>query len=232
LREPFGRGDLVRQLGANCVEKFRLIEAPGADSLVLGAGDSVDDGGTAGDTEALLYCFSLERHVPDGHLLRKIDRFVDLTGLRAHLGPYHSDVGRPSIDPELMIRMLIVGYCFGIRSERRLCEKVHLNRSNFPVPVQYLDIFYVLLKQPMIAVSCAVRARFEAGQGVGAGAGYVGSRAAVDRTIISNIAAGAGPPFFSVPKPFAECAGRSRKSSSRIRSAVAATRRTPERLPR
>jgi transposase len=77
--------------------------------------------------EALFYGFSLERHVPDGHLLRKIDRFVDLTGLRAHRGPYYSDVGRPSIDPELMIRMLIVGYCFGIRSERRLCEEVHLN---------------------------------------------------------------------------------------------------------
>jgi transposase len=76
---------------------------------------------------ALFYGFSLERHVPSDHLLRKIDRFVDLSGLRAHLGPYYSDVGRPSIDPELMMRMLIVGYCFGIRSERRLCEEVHLN---------------------------------------------------------------------------------------------------------
>ena len=64
--------------------------------------------------------------LPD-HLLRKIDPFVDLSGLRAHLQPFYSDVGRPSIDPELMIRMLIVGYCFGIRSERRLCEEVHLN---------------------------------------------------------------------------------------------------------
>jgi transposase len=60
-------------------------------------------------------------------LLRKIDRFVDLSEIRAHLGPYSSDVGRPSIDPELMIRMLIVGYGLGIRSERRLCEEVHLN---------------------------------------------------------------------------------------------------------
>ncbi len=77
--------------------------------------------------EALFYGFSLERHVPDNHMLRKIDRFVDLSDLRAHLGPYYSDVGRPSIDPELMMRMLIVGYCFGIRSERRLCEEVHLN---------------------------------------------------------------------------------------------------------
>ena len=77
--------------------------------------------------EALFYGFSLERHVPDNHMLRKIDRFVDLSDLRAHLGSYYSDVGRPSIDPELMMRMLIVGYCFGIRSERRLCEEVHLN---------------------------------------------------------------------------------------------------------
>ena len=77
--------------------------------------------------EALFYGFSLERHVPDDHLLRKIDRFVDLSELRTYLGPYYSETGRPSIDPELMMRMLIVGYCFGIRSERRLCEEVHLN---------------------------------------------------------------------------------------------------------
>ena len=77
--------------------------------------------------ETLFYGFSLERHVPDGPLLRKIVRFVDLSDVRAHLEPYYSEVGRPSIDPELMIRMLIVGYCFGVRSERRLCEEVHLN---------------------------------------------------------------------------------------------------------
>jgi len=77
--------------------------------------------------EALFYGFSLERHVPDDHLLRKIDRFVDLSELRAQLGPYYSEMGRPSIDPELMMRMLIVGYCFGVRSERRLCAEVHLN---------------------------------------------------------------------------------------------------------
>ena len=77
--------------------------------------------------EALFYGFSLERHVPSDHLLRKIDRFVDLSEVRAHLEPYYSETGRPSIDPELMIRMLIVGYCFGVRSERRLCEEVHLN---------------------------------------------------------------------------------------------------------
>ena len=65
--------------------------------------------------------------MPEKHLLRAIDRFVDLDGARAHLAPFYSETGRPSIDPELLIRMLIVGYCFGIRSERRLCEEVHLN---------------------------------------------------------------------------------------------------------
>ena len=79
------------------------------------------------DQAALFYEFSLERHVPADHMLRAIDRFVDLEGVRAHLAPFYSPIGRPSIDPELLIRMLLVGYCFGIRSERRLCEEVHLN---------------------------------------------------------------------------------------------------------
>jgi transposase len=77
--------------------------------------------------EALFYEFSLEQHVPSDHLLRSIDRFVDLTGIRQRLAPFYSSTGRPSVDPELMIRMLLIGYCFGIRSERRLCEEVHLN---------------------------------------------------------------------------------------------------------
>ena len=76
---------------------------------------------------ALFYEFSLERHVPADHQLRSIDRFVALGDLRRELAPFYSAIGRPSVDPELMIRMLIVGYCFGIRSERRLCEEVHLN---------------------------------------------------------------------------------------------------------
>jgi transposase len=76
---------------------------------------------------ALFHEFSLEEHVPAGHVLRSIDRFVDLGDLRTHLAPFYSATGRPSVDPELLIRMLIVGYCYGIRSERRLCEEVHLN---------------------------------------------------------------------------------------------------------
>src|SRR3954454_6538203 len=77
--------------------------------------------------ESLFYQFRLDDHVPADHMLRAIDRFLDLDGLRRHLTPFYSTTGRPSIDPELMIRMLLVGYCYGIRSERRLCEEAHLN---------------------------------------------------------------------------------------------------------
>ena len=77
--------------------------------------------------EALFYEFTLEDHVPENHLLRKIDRFIDLAPLRAELAPLYSHTGRPSIDPELIIRMLLVGYLYGIRSEAQLCQEVHLN---------------------------------------------------------------------------------------------------------
>ena len=75
----------------------------------------------------LFYDFCLDNHVPADHLLRRIDQFLDLESVRSELKPFYSSIGRPSIDPELMMRMLIVGYCMGIRSERRLCEEVHLN---------------------------------------------------------------------------------------------------------
>jgi len=80
-----------------------------------------------GSQERLFYSFNLEDHIPENHLLRGIDSCLDLSGLRQHLAEHYSHTGRPSIDPELMIRMLIVGYSYGIRSERRLCEEVHLN---------------------------------------------------------------------------------------------------------
>jgi transposase len=84
-------------------------------------------GQNGGNQNRLFYSFNLDDHVPASHLLRGINQFFDLADLRAYLAPFYSHTGRPSIDPELMIRMLIVGYCFGIRSERRLCEEVHLN---------------------------------------------------------------------------------------------------------
>lgn len=75
----------------------------------------------------LFYSFNLDSHIPANHLLRGIDRFLDLSELHQHLAPHYSNTGRPSVDPALLIRMLVVGYCFGIRSERQLCEEVHLN---------------------------------------------------------------------------------------------------------
>jgi transposase len=74
-----------------------------------------------------LYHFDLEEMVPADHLLRGIDRFLDLDDWRRQLEPFYSHTGRPSIDPALMVRMLLIGYCYGIRSERRLCEEVKLN---------------------------------------------------------------------------------------------------------
>lgn len=84
-------------------------------------------GRQGGGESRLFYSFNLDTHVPGDHLLRRIDQVLDLAELRHYLAPFYSSTGRPSVDPELMIRMLIIGYCFGIRSERRLCEEVHLN---------------------------------------------------------------------------------------------------------
>ena len=81
---------------------------------------------TAGQN-ALFYELCLDNYIPKDHLLRQIDQVLDLTKLRQHLSTYYSHTGRPSVDPELMIRMLIIGYCYGIRSERRLCEEIQLN---------------------------------------------------------------------------------------------------------
>lgn len=76
---------------------------------------------------ALFYDFNLEQHIPPDHLLRQINQFLDFDSIRNHLKPFYSHTGRPSIDPELMIRMLLVGYCYGIRSERRLCDEINMN---------------------------------------------------------------------------------------------------------
>ena len=77
--------------------------------------------------DRLFYEFNLDERVPATHLLRRIDAVLDLSWLRGELKPYYSHTGCPSIDPELMIRMLLVGYCYSVRSERRLCQEVELN---------------------------------------------------------------------------------------------------------
>lgn len=81
------------------------------------------------DQGRLFYEFRLEDRIPENHLLRRMNVFVTvaLADLHKQLEPHYSDIGRPSIDPELMVRMLIVGYCYGIRSERKLCQEVELH---------------------------------------------------------------------------------------------------------
>jgi len=86
-------------------------------------------GRQTGVQSQLFYLFNLEERIPESHLLRRLNPVVlqVLADLREKLAPFYSEIGRPSIDPELMIRMLIVGYCYGIRFERRLCEEVEMH---------------------------------------------------------------------------------------------------------
>jgi len=86
-------------------------------------------GRQAGDQSQFFYLFNLEDRIPASHLLRRINPTVTriLAELREKLKPFYSEIGRPSIDPELMLRMLIIGYCYGIRFERKLCEEVELH---------------------------------------------------------------------------------------------------------
>jgi transposase len=84
-------------------------------------------GEPVGRQDRLFYEFDLEDMVPSDHLLRRIDAVLDLSWLRGELAPYYSHTGCPSVDPELLIRMLVIGYCYSLRSERRLCREVEMN---------------------------------------------------------------------------------------------------------
>jgi transposase len=77
--------------------------------------------------DQLFYSFRLEDHIPGDHLLRKLDPVLNFDRVRSVLSGHYSSTGRPSIDPELMLRILLIGYAYGIRSERRLCSEIHLN---------------------------------------------------------------------------------------------------------
>jgi transposase len=81
------------------------------------------------DQGQFFYEYRLDSLVPADHLVRKLDAVLDLSWLRAELEPYYSHTGRPSVDPELMLRMLIVGYVFAIRSERQLCSELQVNMA-------------------------------------------------------------------------------------------------------
>ena len=79
------------------------------------------------DQEQLFYSFRLDEAVPHDHPVRKIAAVLDLSWVHSELAPFYPKMGRPSIDPELMIRMLIIGYVFAIRSERAICRDVQVN---------------------------------------------------------------------------------------------------------
>lgn len=81
-------------------------------------------------TEPLFYTFRLEDHVPTDHAWRAVDALLDTAFVRRVMAPRYCAIGRFSIDPELMVRMLLVGYLSGIRSERMLCVEVHLNLAH------------------------------------------------------------------------------------------------------
>jgi transposase len=94
--------------------------------------------GEQGDgQDRLFYPFNLDEHVPQDHLLRGIDQFLDLSDLRQHLASHYSNTDRPSIDPELMICMLVIGDCFGIRSERRSCEPDSAKTIAIPIGIHH-----------------------------------------------------------------------------------------------
>ena len=86
-------------------------------------------GRQCGDQTSVFYEFRLDDRVPKEHLLRRIDILVTpiLAGLRGQLQPHYSEIGRPSVDSKLMMRMLILGYCYGLRSERKLTQEVELH---------------------------------------------------------------------------------------------------------
>jgi len=77
--------------------------------------------------EPMFYHVRMADIIPEDHLLRLVDRYVDLAFIRGKVKHLYSHTGRPSIDPEILLRMLLIGYLYGITSERRLCEEVKMH---------------------------------------------------------------------------------------------------------
>jgi transposase len=95
--------------------------------LIGGAAEAGAMMGRQNAQEKLFYQFRLEDHVPPDHLLRQLDSVLNFDQARTVLARHYSPLGRTSVDPELMLRMLLVGYAYGIRSERQLCNEINLN---------------------------------------------------------------------------------------------------------
>ena len=113
------------------LSKKGLRTSPNSDSAdsEVDTAEAAMMGRQTGDQASLFYEFRLDDRIPKDHLLRRINVFIGpiLGGVRGQLKSYYSEIGRPSVDPELMVRMLIIGYCFGLRSERRLTQEVELH---------------------------------------------------------------------------------------------------------
>lgn len=132
------------------------------------------------------YEFELDRIVPNNHLVRRIDAVLDLSWIHDELAPYYSDTGRPSIDPELMLRMLILGYVFAVRSERQICSEVQVNLA-------YRWFCRLSIEEAIPNHSAFSRARHERFRESGA------LRRVFERVVASSIAAGlVGGDAFSV----------------------------------
>src|SRR5262249_1037134 len=117
-------------LPPECVAKLSLRVGMNRDSVGMRqriAGSVSMMGRRKGGQSQFFYAFELDKVVPPDHLVRQIDAVLDLSWVHKELAAYYSHTGRPSIDPVLMIRMLIVGYVFAIRSERRICAEVQVN---------------------------------------------------------------------------------------------------------
>src|SRR6201984_3204257 len=137
------------------------------------------------------YSFDLDKVVPPDHLVRQIDNLLDLSWVHRELAPYYSHTGRPSIDPVLMIRMLLVGYVFAIRSERRICAEIQVNLAyrwfcKLGIEDKIPDhSVFCRARQERFRESDALRRVFEAVVAMGIAAGLVGGEAfSIDASLI------------------------------------------------
>jgi hypothetical protein len=124
---PLPLSGSIPELPPCCKSRLRLTAKRDSVVLTRVSAKSIHDGPSEEYQGQLFYEFHLGDAVPEDHLVRKIDTALDLSWLRSELAPHYSSIGRPSIDPELMIRMLVVGYVFAIRSERLICREVQVN---------------------------------------------------------------------------------------------------------
>jgi transposase len=144
------------------------------------------------DQAQLFYSFRLDETVPDDHPVREIAAVLDLSWVHSELAPYYPRLGRPSIDLVLMIRMLIVGYVFGIRSERALCREVGVNLAyrwfcGLSIEDKILDhSAFSRARNERFRDSGIFRSVFERVVGACIGAGLVGGEGfAVDASLIA-----------------------------------------------